>query len=71
MRRTAALILSIFALAGTLRSAAAEDPSKSQFRSAAPDAGIAELGERGGIFKKHGLNLDILYTSAVRNRSRP
>ena len=28
------------------------------------DAGVAELGLRGGIFKKHGLNLDILYTQA-------
>ena len=28
------------------------------------DAGLAELGHRGGIFKKHGLNLDILYTQA-------
>ena len=28
------------------------------------DAGVAELGERGGIFKKHGLKLEILYTSA-------
>jgi NitT/TauT family transport system substrate-binding protein len=28
------------------------------------DAGIAELGRRGGIFKKHGLDLDILYTQA-------
>jgi NitT/TauT family transport system substrate-binding protein len=28
------------------------------------DAGLAELGQRGGIFKKHGLDLDILYTSA-------
>ena len=26
------------------------------------DAGLAELGQRGGIFKKHGLTLDILYT---------
>jgi NitT/TauT family transport system substrate-binding protein len=25
------------------------------------DAGVAELGERGGIFKKHGLKLEILY----------
>ncbi len=23
------------------------------------DAGVAELGERGGIFKKHGLKLEI------------
>ncbi len=28
------------------------------------DAGLAELGHRGGIFKKHGLNLEILYTQA-------
>ena len=28
------------------------------------DAGVPELGQRGGIFKKHGLTLDILYTSA-------
>src|SRR5215472_4580329 len=25
------------------------------------DAGVAELGQRGGIFKKHGLDLEILY----------
>ncbi|HEY0569896.1 MAG TPA: ABC transporter substrate-binding protein, partial [Xanthobacteraceae bacterium] len=28
------------------------------------DAGVAELGKRGGIFKKHGLDLDILFTQA-------
>src|SRR5438874_11222240 len=28
------------------------------------DAGLAELGQRGGIFKKHGLILDVLYTQA-------
>ncbi len=28
------------------------------------DAGLAELGNRGGIFKKHGLSLEILYTQA-------
>src|SRR3982751_81128 len=28
------------------------------------DAGIAELGQRGGIFKKHGLDLEILYVQA-------
>jgi NitT/TauT family transport system substrate-binding protein len=26
------------------------------------DTAVAELGQRGGIFKKHGLTLDILYT---------
>jgi NitT/TauT family transport system substrate-binding protein len=24
------------------------------------DAGVAELGQRGGIFKKHGLDLEVL-----------
>ena len=28
------------------------------------DAGVAELGQRGGIFKKHGLNLEILNVQA-------
>jgi NitT/TauT family transport system substrate-binding protein len=28
------------------------------------DAGVAELGQRGGIFKKHGLNLEVLYVAA-------
>jgi NitT/TauT family transport system substrate-binding protein len=28
------------------------------------DAGVAELGQRGGIFKKHGLDLEILYVQA-------
>jgi NitT/TauT family transport system substrate-binding protein len=28
------------------------------------DAGLADLGMRGGIFQKHGLRLDILYTQA-------
>jgi NitT/TauT family transport system substrate-binding protein len=28
------------------------------------DAGVAELGQRAGIFKKHGLDLDILYVQA-------
>jgi NitT/TauT family transport system substrate-binding protein len=26
------------------------------------DTGISELGQRGGIFKRHGLTLDVLYT---------
>src|SRR5262249_39867310 len=28
------------------------------------DAGVADLGQRGGIFKKRGLNLEILYVQA-------
>src|SRR5580692_3917334 len=64
-RRFAVAVLSIFALAGAIRSAAAEDTLKVAIpQKGAWDAGIAELGKRGGIFKKHGLDLDILYTAA-------
>ncbi len=43
--------------------------SQETFKVAIPqrgawDAGVAELGQRGGIFKKHGLNLNILYVQA-------
>jgi NitT/TauT family transport system substrate-binding protein len=65
MRRLAVVILSIFALAGTIRNAAADDTLKVAVpQKGAWDAGIAELGQRSGIFKKHGLDLDILYTTA-------
>jgi NitT/TauT family transport system substrate-binding protein len=65
MRRLVAVVLSIFALAGAVRNAQAEDTLKVAVpQKGAWDAGIVELGQRGGIFKKHGLNLDILYTVA-------
>ena len=61
----AALSLAGGILPGTSRFAAAEDTLKVAVpQKGAWDAGIAELGQRGGIFKKHGLNLDILYTTA-------
>ena len=34
------------------------------------DAGLTDLGERGGMFKKHGLKLEILYVRPGRKRSR-
>lgn len=69
MRRLVTVVLAALSLAGTLlaatRFAAAEDTLKVAVpQKGAWDAGIAELGQRGGIFKKHGLNLDILYTTA-------
>jgi len=64
-RRFAVAVVSILALAGAIRNAAAEDTLKVAIpQKGAWDAGIAELGQRGGFFKKHGLNLDILYTTA-------
>jgi NitT/TauT family transport system substrate-binding protein len=57
--------LAAVSLAGTADLAAAQDTLKVAIpQRGAWDAGIAELGQRGGIFKKHGLNLDILYTAA-------
>src|SRR3954467_5760253 len=52
-----------------LSAAADEGWSQETLKVAIPqrgawDAGVAELGQRGGIFKKHGLNLDILFTQA-------
>jgi NitT/TauT family transport system substrate-binding protein len=65
MRRLVIFVLSVLALAGMIRNAAAEDTLKVAIpQRGAWDAGVAELGQRGGIFKKHGLDLDILYTSA-------
>jgi len=65
MRRLVVVVMAAVAWAGMLGHAAAEDTLKVAVpQKGAWDAGIAELGQRGGIFKKHGLNLDILYTTA-------
>jgi NitT/TauT family transport system substrate-binding protein len=69
-RRLVTFTVSILALAGLLSAgiggtAFAEDTLKVAIpQKGAWDAGLAELGQRGGIFKKHGLDLDILYTAA-------
>jgi NitT/TauT family transport system substrate-binding protein len=65
MRRMSHLLLALALIAAAAAPAVAEDV----FKLAVPqrgawDAGIPELGQRGGIFAKHGLKLDILYTSA-------
>ncbi|HEX4408608.1 MAG TPA: ABC transporter substrate-binding protein [Xanthobacteraceae bacterium] len=65
MRRFVIMTLSVLAIAGVSRAALAEDTLKVAIpQKGAWDAGLVELGQRGGIFKKHGLNLDILYTAA-------
>src|SRR5262249_34539926 len=55
--------LTVFALAGAPTPLAAQDT----LRIAVPqrgawDTGVVEVGQRGGIFKKHGLVLELLYT---------
>jgi len=50
-------------LAATLLPAFAQDSLKLAVGQRGNwDTSVAELGQRGGIFKKHGLTLDILYT---------
>ena len=62
--KTTGLVLLALALLG-----AGNAPAQDMLKVAVPqrgawDAGIAELGRRGGMFKKHGLDLEILYTQA-------
>jgi len=65
MRRFVVVVLSIFWLIAISRFASADDTLKVAVpQKGAWDAGIAELGQRAGMFKKHGLDLDILYTTA-------
>jgi NitT/TauT family transport system substrate-binding protein len=59
------LLLALALIAAAAAPAVAEDVLKLAVpQRGAWDAGIPELGQRGGIFAKHGLKLDILYTSA-------
>src|ERR1700730_10356891 len=67
MTRTAFItMLAVLAImAGSGRVAWSQETLKVAIpRRGAWDAGVAELGQRGGIFKKHGLNLEILYVQA-------
>ena len=69
-------LLTFVAALGALISTAVQ-PARSQdvLKVAIPqrgawDSGVAELGQRAGIFKKHGLALEVLSPRAGRNRSR-
>jgi ABC-type nitrate/sulfonate/bicarbonate transport system substrate-binding protein len=65
MRRLVIVALGVLSLAAGAGSAIAEDTLKVAIpQKGAWDAGLVELGQRGGIFKKHGLVLDTLYTAA-------
>jgi NitT/TauT family transport system substrate-binding protein len=61
--RATRIVVAVAALTGLAGSAAAQDMLKvSVPQRGSWDTGISELGQRGGIFKRHGLTLDILYT---------
>ena len=64
MRRLFQILLGLSLLGPTVATAAAQELLKVAVpQRGSWDAGIPELGSRGGIFKKHGLQLEILYTS--------
>ena len=66
-RKMAGLIIALgaFAMAAGTGSAWSQETLKVAIpQRGAWDAGVAELGQRGGLFKKHGLNLEILYVQA-------
>ena len=64
MRCLTAALLAPLVFAGAAP-ARADDPLKIAItQQGAWDTGIAEIGKRSGIFKKHGLDVDILYTQA-------
>ena len=64
IRTIATRLLALAAIVGFAQAACAADV----FRVASPNRGswegaIPELGKQAGIFQKHGLDLDIIYTS--------
>jgi NitT/TauT family transport system substrate-binding protein len=65
MRRLFRILLALGLLGATMATAAAQELLKIGVpQRGSWDAGVPELGQRGGIFKKYGLQLEILYTSA-------
>jgi NitT/TauT family transport system substrate-binding protein len=64
-KRVAAPLFALAIMAGSWATAAAQDLLKVAVpQRGVWDAGVPELGMRAGIFQKHGLNLEILYTQA-------
>jgi NitT/TauT family transport system substrate-binding protein len=65
MRAILRALCALAVIAGAGHQALAEDVLKVAIpQRGAWDPSVSELGERGGIFKKHGLKLEILFTQA-------
>jgi NitT/TauT family transport system substrate-binding protein len=65
MTRLSAALCAAAMVMTTLNNGRAQDTLRVAIpQRGAWDAGIAELGQRGGIFKKHGLDLEVLYVQA-------
>src|SRR5690242_12034344 len=65
MKTKATLVsLAIAALLGTAQTASAEDTVKLAVGQRGNwDTSVSEIGQRAGIFKKHGLHLEMVYTN--------
>jgi NitT/TauT family transport system substrate-binding protein len=64
LRTVVAFVLSVLAAAMCARSAHADDTVR--LAVGAPnnwDSGVPDVGKRAGIFQKHGLNLEMVYTN--------
>ncbi len=58
--------LALAALVGAVSTASAEDTLKLAIGQRGNwDTSVSEIGQRAGIFKKHGLNLEIVYTNGA------
>ena len=69
--RTCGAVLAIVALLSGTGPGEAQDSLKIAVpQRGAWDTGVAEVGQRGGIFKRRGLVLELLYTQGGPNRSR-
>src|SRR5437868_1475021 len=65
MNRATALFVGLAVFLGAALDALADDALKVAVpQRGAWVAGLTELGKRGGIFKKHGLDVEVLYTQA-------
>jgi NitT/TauT family transport system substrate-binding protein len=65
MRQILKALTALTMIAGSVQLACAQDVLKVAIpQRGSWDAGVAELGKRGGIFKKHGIDLDVLFTQA-------
>jgi NitT/TauT family transport system substrate-binding protein len=67
--RISGLSVALIAIAATFSASTDDTFAQDVLKVSVPqrgnwDTGITELGHRAGIFKKHGLNLEILYTQA-------
>ena len=67
MRTTStALALAAIMLLGTAAGASADDKVKLAIGQRGNwDTSVSEIGQRAGIFKKHGLELEIVYTQGA------